>query len=53
MHEWGLPLLRPVVVSSMTGIPLNDRPLRPPETAMRIRWVRFINLKATSEGTFK
>ncbi len=51
MQERTWPLLRPVVESSTTGIPLNDRPARPPVAVMRTRWTRFMSLKPASEGT--
>src|SRR5207248_3460752 len=50
MTERGWPLLRPVVVSSSTGILLSSHPNRPPVTLSMPRWTAFIAFNPRSVG---
>ena len=44
------PVLRPVVVSSTTGMPATCQPKRPPVKAMAARWSAFMLLSEKSVG---
>jgi hypothetical protein len=46
----GRPLFLPFVVNSITGIPLNRQPSRPPDALRSTRWNRFMDLRTKSEG---
>ena len=46
----GCPLLRPVVVSRMTGMADAFHPSRPPLTVRITRWTAFMVFKARSLG---
>ena len=46
----GWPLLRPVVVSSSTGIRPAFHPSRPKLTASTVRWMVFMAFRARSLG---
>ena len=50
MTERGSPLLRPVVVSSSTGMFCAVHPTRPPLTVSMMRWMAFMALSAMSAG---
>src|SRR5947209_3785608 len=50
MTERGWPLLRPTVVSSITGMLLACQPIRPPVILSIPRWTAFIVFRAKSLG---
>ena len=51
MTARGCPLLRPVVVSSSTGMLLASHPKRPPLSFKMVRWTPFMVFNTRSLGT--